>query len=171
MAEVFNWAQSNGVGETPTDLGETGNLFNFKDIDDAVAANYSSNPIIASDTVNEGRSYEVYLRAHFTGTFNQIDNLQFWRSTDYSPNTGLTLYFGANNLTYATPVKTDSVQAAGAIPTSDPATANVSIGGSLSGALVAVGYSDYIALQLEVGLTAASGDTSLAEFTIEYDVQ
>lgn len=170
MAETYQWAQSHGVGPTVIDLGEDGNLFNFKDIDDATAANYSSNPITASDAANEGRSYEVWLRAHFAGTFNKIDNIQFWMSTDFSPATGLTVYWGGNNVTWAQAVKTDSTKAAGSVPTSDPGTANVSIGGSLSGDLSAAGYSDYICLQLDVATTAASGDSSLAVFSLQYDV-
>lgn len=171
MAATFNWAQTYGASPgTDTDLGASGNLFNFKDADDATAANYSSNPITASDTADQGRSYEVWLRAHFTGTFNNIDNLQFWRSTDFSPNTGLTVYWKGNNAgAYATPVKTDSAVATATVPTSDPGTANVSIGGSLSGALNSAGYSDYIVLQLDVASTASTGDTSLAVFTIKYD--
>lgn len=173
MAETFNWAQTYGTSPgTVTDLGASGNLFNFKNADDATAGNYSSNPITASDNANEGRSYEVWLRAHFTGTFNQIDNLQFWMSTNFSPSTGLTVYWKGNNSgAYATPVNTDSTVATATVPTSDPGTANVSIGGSLGGNLTAVGYSDYIVLQLDVATTAASGDTSLATFTLQYDVQ
>lgn len=170
MAETFQWAQSHGATPTVVDLGETGNLFNFKDIDDATAGNYSSNPITASDTADQGRSYEVFLRAHFTGTFNTIDNLQFWRSTDFSPATGLTIYWDGDTVVYATPVKIDSIIATATVPTADPGTANVTIGSSLAGSLTGVGYSDYICLQLDVATTAASGDTSLAAYTIQYDV-
>lgn len=172
MAATYNWAQTYGPsgGPTTTDLGSSGNLFNFKDVDDATAANYSTNPIVASDTANAGRSYEVWLRGHFTGTFNTVNNLQFWQSVAFSPATGLTVTWKGNNQTaYVTPVKTDSSVATAAVPTADPATANVSIAGSLSGSLSAAGYSDYIVLQLDVGTTAAAGDTSLATFTLQYD--
>jgi hypothetical protein len=162
FAATFNWAQSNGAGETATDLGASGNLFNFKTNDDATAANYSSNPITAGNC-----SMEVYLRGHFTGTFNKIENLQFWMSTDFSPNTGLSVTFAGNNHAYGTPSVNDNSHSA--VPTSDPATANVSIGGSLSGNLAAAGYSDYIVLQLKTTTSAAPGDTSLAIFTLQYD--
>jgi hypothetical protein len=173
MAATFQWAQTYGASPgTTSDIGESGNLFNFKDADDATPGNYSSNPIIASDSANQGRSYEVWLRGHFTGTFNQVDNLQFWMSTNFSPSTGLTVYWKGNNSgTYATPVKTDSTVATTSVPTSDPGTANVSIGASLSGNLTAAGYSDYIVLQLDVATTASPGDTSLATFTLQYDEQ
>jgi len=171
MAETFQWSKTYGASPgTVEDIGESGNLFNFMDEDSNTESNYSSKPITASDTEDEGRSFEVWLRAHFTDTFNSIDNLQFWMSTDFDPNTGLTVYWDGETETYVTPVKTDSTIATEAVPESDPGTANVSIGGSLSGALTEAGYSDYIVLQLDVASTAASGDTSLAVFTIQYDV-
>lgn len=171
MAATFQWAQTYGTSPgTATDIGSSGNIANFKDRDDATPSNYNSYPIVASDTVNQGRSYEVWLRGHFTGTFNNIDNLQFWKSTDFSPNTGLTVYWKGNNVgSYTTPVKTDSTIAVSTVPTSDPGTANVSIGGSLSGAITSAGYSDYIVLQLDVATTATPGDTSLAVMTLQYD--
>lgn len=164
MAATFQWAQSNGAGETATDLGSSGNLFNFKTNDDATAANYSSNPITAGNS-----SMEVYLRGHFTGTFNTVDNLQFWMSTDFSPNTGLSVTFEptVGNQIYATPSTTDNGNAA--VPTSDPGTANVGIAGSFAGQLTAPGYSNYIILQLDTTGSAAAGDTSLAVFTLQYD--
>lgn len=171
MAATFNWSITNGTAPgTVTDLAASGNVFNFKDVDNATASNYNSYPIVASDTANQGRSFEVWLRGKFSGTFNNIDNLQFWRSTDFSPSTGLTIYWKGNNVgAYQTPVKTDSTVATSTIPTADPGTANVSIGGSLSGAITAPGYSDYIVLQLDVATTATPGDTSLAVVTLQYD--
>jgi len=164
MAASFSWTQSNGAGQTITDLGASGNLFNFKANDTATAADYTSNPIVAG-----ANSMIVYLRAKFTGTFNKIDNLQFWMSTNFSPATGLAVTFGGNNKSYVTPAATASGD--GACPTADPATANVSIAGTLAGALTATGYSDYIVLQLQTTTSAAPGDTSLATFTIQFDEQ
>ena len=166
MAATFNWAQTYGASPgTATDLGASGNLFNFKDADDATAANYTSNPITAGNN-----SYEVWLRMHFTDSFNKIDNLQFWMSTDFSPNTGLSVKWKGNNAgAYQTPTKVTSTVADGAVPTSDPGTANVSIGGNLAGNLTSAGYSDYIVLQLQTTTSAAAGDTSLAIFTGQYD--
>jgi len=171
MPASFTFAQTTGAGSgTRADIGATGNVFNFKDVDDATPANYATNPIVGSDTADQGRSYEIYLQPHFTGTFNTINNLRFWMSTDFSPNTGLAIKAKMDGVeAYTAPVKTDSAVAVDAIPTSDPGTANVSIGGEVSGALTAEGYADYIVLQLDVASTAAPGDTSLAEFTFMYD--
>jgi len=165
MAATFQWSQSYGATPTIVDLGESGNLFNFKDIDDATPSNYTTYPITAGNN-----SYEVWLRAHFTGAFNKVDNLQFWQSTAFSPSTGLTVKYKANNVgSYVQPVKTTSTIATTTVPTSDPGTANVSIGGSLTGSLTAPGYSDYIVLQLQTTAAAAAGDTSLATFSLQYD--
>jgi len=167
MPATFNWSQTHGASGAPTtvDLGSSGNLFNFKDIDDGTAANYSTYPITAGNN-----SYEVWLRMHFTGSFNKVDNLQFWMSTDFAPNTGLSvLWNGDSSGAYVTPVKTDSAVAGTAMPTADPATANVTIGDALGGNLAAPGYSDYIVLQLQTTTSAIAGDTSLAIFTGNYD--
>lgn len=167
MSATYNWAQTYGTSPgTRTDLGTSGNLANFKDADDATASNYDSNPIIAGNN-----SYEVWLQGHWTGSFNQIDNLQFWMSTDFSPNTGLSVVWDGEQTSYATPTSGDSAVATTSVPTSDPGTANVSIGGNLAGSLSAAGYSDYIVLQLQTTTSAAAGDTSLAVFTLQWDEQ
>lgn len=166
MAAEFKWAQTHGASPgTAVDLGESGNLFNFKNVDDATPANYSTYPITAGNN-----SFEVWLRLHLTGTFTVVDNIQFWMSTDFSPNTGLSIKWKGNNAgSYQTPTASTSSVATSGIPTSDPGTANVSIGGSLSGQLVAAGYSDYIVMQLQTTASAPAGDTSLAVFTAQYD--
>jgi len=165
MAATFAWTQRYGASPgTESSLGVSGNLFNFKKIDDATAANYSTYPIPAGE-----RGYEVWLRAKFTGSFNKVDNIQFWRSTDFSPNTGLSIKWGDGGVSaYATPVSGAS-KAVSAIPTSDPGSANVSIGGNITGNLSASGYSDYIVTQLNTTSAAVAGDTSLAVFTLNYD--
>lgn len=117
MAATFQFSQSYGVTPTVTDIGDGsgGNYWNYKDVDDATPANYSSNPITAGNN-----SYEVWLRLHFTNTFNKVDNLQMWESTAFSPATGLTVKYKANNVgAYVQSVKTTSTVATVAIPTSE----------------------------------------------------
>lgn len=171
MTASFNFNQTYGSSPgTAVDLGDTGNLVNFKDIDDANASNYSSYPITASNSPNQGRSYEIFLRAHYTGTFATVSNIKFWMSQNFNPADGLTVYWKGNNQTaYATPVKTDSALASAIVPSSNPGTANVSIGGSLAGVLSSAGYSDYIVIQLDASMSAKVGDTSLCVFSIEWD--
>jgi hypothetical protein len=165
MAAGWQWSQSHGAGETKVDLGASGNLFNFKNKDDASGANYASWPITAGNN-----SYEVYLRGHFTPTYNKIENIQFWNSSGFSPATGLTLKWDGSGVTYAQPVATTSSKATKSIPTTDPGTANVTMAGTLAGSLTsASGFTDYIVLQLQTTTSAAAGDTSLAKFTMQYD--
>lgn len=167
MAATYAWTQRYGSGAgTESSLGISGNLFNFKKADDATAANYSSNPITAGN-----KSYEVWLRGKFTGTFNKIENLQFWKSTDFSPATGLSVKWYPNGLSaYATPTS-GLAKCISAVPTSDPGTANLRVGAysALTASLAASGYSSYIVLQLNTTSAAAAGDTSLATFSLNYD--
>lgn len=170
MAATFAWVQRYGApAGTESSLGISGNLFNFKRVDDATAANYSSNPITAGT-----RSFEVWLRAKLTGTFNSIGNFQFWMSTNFSPSTGLFVRWSPNARlsagTYAKPT-TGLSKAVSAVPTSNPGAANIGVGTNPSGSLSASGYSNYIVLQLATSSTAAAGDTSLATFTLNYDEQ
>ena len=165
MSANFNWNQYNGANTAETSIGTGGNIFNFMSVDSAGTTGYDSNPITAGKN-----SMEVYLKADFTGTFNKINNLQFWRSTDFSPNTGLTLKWKNHGTTgYIQPTTATSTVATDAIPTSDPGSENVYIGGTAAGELTAAGMSDYIVLQLQTTTAAAAGDTSLAEFTFQYD--
>ena len=164
MAATFNWAQKNGSGGTLTVLGASGNLFDFKSIDTAGIGDYASNPVTAGNA-----SFECWLKAAFTGSFNRIDGLRFWLSTDFSPNTGLSLFWTGTQVTYLQPAAGTSSIATSSIPTADPGTTNVTIGGNLSGSLVAAGYSDHIVLQLRTTTAAAAGDTSLATFTLSYN--
>ena len=164
MAATFGWSQRTTSAGTSTDLGISGNLFNFKKKDDAVPANYSTYPISAGD-----KSYEVWLRAKFTGTFNKIDNVQFWKSTDFSPATGLSVKWAPSTPSaFSTPVSGTN-KAVSAVPTADPGTANVRCRGGLASGLVASGYTDHIVLQLSTTSAAAAGDTSLAVMTLNYD--
>ena len=166
MAAVFNWNQYNGSDTAETSIGTGGNLFNFAANDASGTTGYDTNPITAGNN-----SMEVYLKADFSGTaFNKVDNLQFWLSTDFDPTAGLVLKWADNGKTdYIDPVTATSTVAADAIPTGDPGGENVYIGGDTGGSLTAAGLSDYIILQLQASTAAAAGDTSLAEFTFQYD--
>jgi hypothetical protein len=166
MAADFQWAGWYGASGAPTtaDLGVSGNLFNFKTSNSlATPGDYTSYPITAGNN-----SYEVWLKGHFTGTFNQIQNLKFWKSSG-NLGTGETLDFIGHVTAYDDPVTTASPYATGAIPTSSPGSANVSIGGSLGGNLSAAGFSDFIVLQLQTTTAAEAGDTETFTFTLTYD--
>jgi hypothetical protein len=173
MAASFNWAQSNTVSNTVTELASSGNVMNFQSADVATPASYSSNVITASDAGNGGNSKELWFRGHWTSTFTTITNLKFWQSAAFSPATGLSIKY-ACTATFATPTSNDTSVSTGVtntatIPTSTPGGNNIGIANSLAGTLSSAGYSDYIVLQLHIGTTAAAGDTALATFTLQYD--
>jgi hypothetical protein len=165
MAAVFQWSQTVGAPPgTTQDLGSAGNLFNWKNIDAMGTSGYAQNPIPAGSN-----SYEIWLRGHFTGTFNAIYDIRFWMSTDFSPNTGLTLRAKTNGQTaYAQPTNATSSIATSVISTSDPGAANVSVGGSLSSSLTTSGFTDWIVTQLQTTGAAPAGDTSLCTLSMSY---
>lgn len=167
MAATFTWSQSYGAGPTVTDLGVSGNLFNYKNADDATPANYTTYPITAGNN-----SYTVWLRAKFTGTFNKVQNIQFWKSSGVY-GTGEVLQWDANTpsaAAYTTPATT-AISGGANVPTADPGAANVSIGGVIpSGSeLAASGYSDYIVTQIQTTTGAEAGDTNTFTYTLQYD--
>jgi hypothetical protein len=165
MPASFQWAQTIGAPSGTTSLlGASGNLVNFKNIDGLGTTNYATNPVPAGSN-----SYELWLRGNWGGTFNNIYDVRFWMSTDFSPNTGLTVRAKTNGQTsYQQPTNATSSLATSIVSTSDPGTANVSIGGSLSSSLSSSGFSDFIVLQLQTTTNAPAGDTSLATFSMSY---
>lgn len=165
MALTYNWNQRTGAtaATTTSDLGISGNLFNFQSQDVASAAEYAAYPVTASEN-----SYEVWLRGHFTGSFNKVQNLQLWLSAG-TEGTGETLYWKDGGTgTYIAPAVTTSV-ATTVIPTSDPGSSNVGINDSQASSLSAAGYSDYIVMQLRTTSAAEAGDTETFTYTLQYD--
>lgn len=177
MALTFNWAQSNGVPGgggfgTVTDLGDTGNLANFKANDTTGITDYSSNPVIASDTAGEGYSMEVWLRLHFSGTGTSVSNIHFWKATNFTANAGFTAPIDKYGVTttYTTPTSALSAVATTSLPTANPASPNIPIAGDVNGTLISFpSFSDLICLQVRLATTVEQGDSSLAVYACEYD--
>lgn len=158
MAATFQFSQTYGAAPgTPGDIGDGsgGNYFNFKNIDDATPGNYGANPISAGNN-----SFEVYLRGHFTGTFNSISNLKFWASslilTGYG--TGASIKASVQGGGYATPTTTPNADSA--VPTTE--------GGALA-PTYAANFSQYVRLQLATAADASPGDGGTTTFTLKYD--
>lgn len=160
MSAIVEICESNGAGETVShDIANT----NMGSVDSAelVAAD---NPIVAGD-----RSYAKYQRFHVTamGGSSKIDNLKVWRtgalggSATHVTNARTSGYV---QKTYATPVNTSITNVDQAMPTSEPGSANLGIGGSLTGELTGTGYSDYLVHQL----ITDSGDTAGSSSTMNY---
>ena len=165
MALTFNWNQRTGATSTTVtgDLGLSGNLFNFQNQDVASAAQYTAYPITAGNN-----SYEVFLRGHFSETFNKVQNVQFWKSAG-ALGTGETLYWKDGGIEAYTQPLTTAVLTDVAVPTADPGSSNVSINSSQASSLSAAGFSDYIVLQLRTTTAAEAGDTDTFTMTLQYD--
>ena len=166
MAATFNWWGEYGASGSPTtaDLGVSGNLFNYKTSDSlASAADYTTYPVTAGNN-----SYEVWLKGHFTDTFNKVQNVQFWQSSG-GPDSGIAFKWCGVTTAYVTPVTTASTVATADVPTTSPGTANVSFAGDTGGSITAAGFSDFITLQMQTTTAAAAGDTSTFTYTMTYD--
>lgn len=161
MSAIIEICESNGAGETVSHNISNSNMGNT----DAVNLNPDNFPISAGN-----RSYVKYQRFHVTdmGGSSIIDTLKVWRtgalggSATHVTNARTSGYAGA--LTYATPVTSAVTGVTQTMPTSEPGSANLGIGGSLSGQLTDVGYSDYLGHQI----VTDSGDVEGATCTMNY---
>lgn len=161
MAATVQISESNGSGETVHDNVANLNM-GSTDAYELVAATY---PITAGNN-----AYEKYIRvklSNLSGS-DHIQNIKVWRTGSLSGSDVLLTNAATSGYTedsYAQPVATDSSVATVALPSSEPASANLGIDGSLSGNLNANGeYSDYLVLQLQVD----SGTTAGASCTINF---
>ncbi len=176
MAATFELIEVNGAasGSPPTGTSTTTARTdtNWKNIDDAITA-YSASPVAAGSN-----SFDKWLAAHFSGSYNQI-SAGLWAHTATAFGTGLTLKgkAAANTNTYTSPATT-----ANANLTVDM-TAAIAIG---SGQAVQFGatspqaagktasttsnpaYSEWIPTQLQTTVSAAPGDTANVTLTFQY---
>ena len=176
MAATFQWGEANGAGETLTlDRAEA----NFKNVDDSTTA-YSSSPI----PVNEN-SYEKWIFGKFSGAFNQILNGKFDHTAgvlaaNLTVKGAKTMTADGDRLTYATPSKTANANLTKDFTTvnaSFPTGANVvyfgATGPATSGKAASMAtnpcFTNYLALQLQIGAAAVPGDTTQITMTLQYD--
>jgi hypothetical protein len=158
MVATFAWVeylQNATATATPTNLN----------LGSTLAANLapSTYPITAGTY-----SYEKWVKANFSGTFTRIDNIRFYKSAG-AYVTAEVVNFTGQVTAYVAPTTTASAYATSAVATSAPGSANVSIGGSLSGSLTTAGNSDFIILQASIGSTASAGATNTKTLTLLYD--
>lgn len=152
----------NGAGEV-----ESANITNANmGSDDSANLDPVTYPISPGDN-----SYEKYQKLEVTnmGGSSQIDTIKIWRdgalggSAVHVTNARIAAYGGAES--YVQPVDTDSTVATETMPSSSPASANLGIGGSLSGALTVVGESDYLVHQIQSDAGDSAGSTSTLKFS------
>jgi len=163
MAATVEISESNGASETVTD-GITNSNMGSADVVNLDPATY---PITPGD-----RSYAKYQRLHVVdmGGSTSIKNIKVWRTgalggaATHVTNARTSSYTA---ISYSQPVNTAISGVDQAMPTSAPATANLGIGGSLTGELTAPGYSDYLVHQIVTDASDTAGSTTTLNF--QYD--
>ena len=157
MAASFAWVESQ------TNATSTATPTNFN-MGSTVAANLSPStwPITAGNY-----SAEKWIRAHFTGTFTSVDNLQFWKSAG-TLVTGEVINWTGEQESYVAPTTAASSYATTALVTTS-GTANVGFSGTTTGSLTASGFSDFIVLQSSISTAASSGSANSKTFSFAYD--
>lgn len=164
MAATVQINEFNGAGETKTASITNSNMGST----DAVNLTAASYPIVPGEN-----SYEKWQKIEVTnmGGSSAIKNLKVWRTgalggaATHVTNARTSAYGGAE--TFATPVATSSTVADQAMPTSEPASANLGIGGSLTGELTATGASDYLVHQIQTNASDTAGSSTTMNY--QYD--
>lgn len=145
---------------------------NISDSDMGSADSPTVDPV-ASPIIPGANTYEKWQQIHVTamGGSSKIDNLQVWRTgalggaAVHVTNARTAAYGGA--AAYAAPIVTNSTLATQTMPTADPGAANLGIGGSLTGSLIAAGSSDYLIHQIQTNAADVAGSTSTLNY--QYD--
>lgn len=161
MTATVEICESNGASQVITHNIANSNMGSI----DSVALDISNNPVYIGD-----RTYLKEQRIHVTamGGSSKVKNLRVWRSgalgtnSSHLTNLRTSAYGGA--FSYITPVATAVTGVDQAMPSTQPGTANLGIGGSLTGEITAPGYSDYIAHQILTSIDDVTG----ANITINY---
>jgi hypothetical protein len=161
MSATVQVAEYNGAEQTKT-ANITNSNMGDSDSANMTAANY---PITPGEN-----SYEKWQKIEVTnmGGSSKVKNLKIWYSgtlggsASFKSNVRVADYGGAES--YAQPVKTDSSVADQTMPSSEPATPNLGIGGSLTGEMTVPGLSDYLVMQIQTD----AEDTAGATVTMHY---
>lgn len=164
MAATVQIDEYNGAGQTKT--------ANIADTDMGSVDQANLDPV-ANPIVPGENSYEKWQKFEVTamGGSSKIHNLKVWRTgalggaAVHKTNARTTAYAGAE--TYSTPTANVSTKATQTMPSSEPGSANLGIGGALAGELTAAGYSDYLIHQMQTNAGDVAGSTSTENY--QYD--
>ena len=173
MAATVVLCESNTAGETETQ--DIANV-NMGSVDETEIVP-ADHPLTAEA---DGHSFEKWLRLYCSdlGGSSQIDNLKVWLSglgggwkQSESMSTNLVeAGYAAASFPVAGPVDTDSADATEVMPETEPAGANLGIGGALNGIIdTPPAYSDYIVLQLDVLADSPPGNVNQKTITQQWD--
>ena len=158
MAATVSIAETNGTAPGTETASITNSNMGDADAVNLVAADYP----VAPNT----NSFEKWQKFNVTsmGGSSRVKTLKVWRpgalgtGATHKTNARETSYSGAE--TYNDPSKTDrsaTYHYSQTMPTSEPAGANLGIGGSRTGEITAAGNSDFLVHQLQLDGTAVAG--------------
>lgn len=154
MVATFVFSESNGAGPTVTDSISNINYGNT----DAANITPLNNPVRAGEN-----SYFKMNRGKWTGTFNKISAIKWWRSDGAGMPTGVSIVADTQT-SYTQPTQTSIGTTA--MPTTE--------GTALAPGpteLTSAGYSNYIRSQLKTETSASPGNTPTFTFTCQWDEQ
>lgn len=141
--------------------------WNLQSIDayDSTGTDYQTNKITVPVS-GSNYSYERHMRLKYTGTFNAITNVLYWKSAGTLSDGALILTAGETT-TGTTPVDTNSTIATAAIPTTEGSAIDITPAGGISSS---GDFTDYAVVQLEVPSTVVTpGDIGSQTITFQYD--
>lgn len=118
-------------------------------------------------------SCEKWQLLHVTdmSTSARIANIQVWRTGPmgahaiHLTNARTSNYGGT--VSFTTPSTSTSTVANQIMPSSAPGSANLGISGSLTGALIAPGYSDFLVHQIQTATPAQAGSTTTLNYQFD----
>lgn len=167
------------ICESNDDTGES-ITHNITDLDCGSADEADMDPTANPVTVTEFAFFKL-VRIHCTaiGGSNSVGNFKVWKSAgDYVTDEGIQCNLHVTQGTYdatkitAWPGAPNATEyTAYAMPTSEPATSNLGVGGTLAATLVAAGYSDYFKFQRQSGASTPPGDANSLTISFKYDEQ
>jgi len=113
-------------------------------------------------------SYEKWIKLQFNGTITTISDFKVYKNSgDYV--TGETLYYNGQKQTFTTPTNSKSIVAITPMPTSEPATPNVSVGGDLDATITESGSTtDYIVIQSCYSNNTSAGPVNEKEIVFSW---
>lgn len=162
--ELKTYSGTNAATEDP--VGDSTN-WNLQSVDayDSTGTDYQTNKITVP-AAGSTYSYERWLRLEFTGTFNAITNVLYWKSAGSFSDAALIITAGEATAG-VTPVITNSTIATAAIPTVEGSAIDITPAGGISNS---GDFTDYAVIQLEVPSTVVTpGDIGSQTITFQYD--
>lgn len=167
MAATFEWKVYTGTNagtENPA-TGSASHLNFHNDDTYGTQTDYEHKQIVVPSS-GTAYSYERWLRGRWSGTFNQIQNILFWKSGGTYSDSNLSINAGVTD-TGVTPVGTASSIATSAVPETEGTALDITPSGDITSS---PGYSKYVVLQLVVPSSVVTpGDIGVQTFTIQYD--